>query len=305
MSDIHYIDRTTKKEEKEKVYGQFFIELLYGKGFISQFLSFVILPIVAKIPFFSRIYGSFQRSKVSKAKVQPFIQAFHVDASEFLDPPSSFQSFNDFFIRKLKPECRPIANGNDVAVLPADARYLVFADIHATDGFFVKGKKFSLDDLLQNADLAHKYAHGGMVLARLCPVDYHRFHFPCNCVPDEAKLINGPLYSVNPIALKKNFRILSENKRVITPLHTKNFGTVLYIEVGATYVGSIRQTFVAHEHYAKGDEKGYFSFGGSCVILLFEPFRIQFDQDLLEASSRHIEVKGKLGQSMGRALSPL
>ena len=92
---------------------------------------------------------------------------------------------------------------------------------------------------------------------------------------------------------------------MITPLHTTHFGTVLYIEVGATYVGSIHQTYVPNQHYAKGEEKGYFEFGGSCLIILFEPFRIDFDEDLLLASEKGMEMRGLLGQSLGRALSSI
>lgn len=303
MCEIHFIDRVSRKEEKEKVYGQIFLEILYGKRLSHRFLSFFFLPLFTKIPLLSKLYGDVQKCTWSKRKIASFIRTFHINTSEFLDPVDSFQSFNDFFIRKLKPEARPIATGNDVAVLPADARYLFFSNISKSDGFLVKGQKFDLEDLLGSSALANKYSQGSMIIARLCPVDYHRFHFPCNCVPDEPKLINGPLFSVNPMALKSKIDILTQNKRMLTQLSTKNFGTILYIEVGATYVGSIQQTFTPGEHYAKGDEKGYFSFGGSCLILLFEPARIEFDQDLLDASHRRIEIKGLLGQSMGRALS--
>lgn len=305
MFDIHYIDRITKKEEKEKVYGEFFIFLLYGDNPISRFLSFFLLPLFCKIPLFSEWYGAFQKSRLSRSKIERFIRAYQVDTSEFLDPVESYNSFNDFFIRRLKPSARPILDSNDVAILPADARYLVFPNIHTTDGFLVKGRKFSLEKLLQSKLLAHKYEQGSMVMARLCPTDYHRFHFPFNCVPEEAKTIPGALYSVNPLALKRNIEILTENKRVITVLHTTHFGTVLYIEVGATYVGTIQQTYVPNQHYAKGEEKGYFSFGGSCVILLFEPFRIDFDEDLLAVSAKGMEMRGELGQSLGRALTSL
>jgi phosphatidylserine decarboxylase len=305
MSNIRYIDRQTKKEETEMVYGNFFIELLYGNFWISRIISFLILPVITRISFLSQFYGFFQRSSLSKFKIRPFIEKFKVDTSEFLEPVDSFCCFNDFFIRKLNPSCRPIANGNDVAILPADARYLVYANFQTTDGIVVKGKKFSLEKLLKSSNLAHKYTQGSVVLARLCPVDYHRFHFPCNGVPEASKVINGPLYSVNPLSLKRNIQILNENKRVITTFHTKSFGTVLYIEIGATHVGSVHQTFTAGEYYAKGDEKGFFSFGGSCIILLFEPFRIQFDQDLIDASHRKIEVRGLYGQPLGRALSLL
>lgn len=303
MPEIHYIDRKTKKEEVEKVYGGKALDTFYGTGLLSRFFSWTVLPLLAKWSFCSKFYGYLQKTPSSKGKVGPFIEAFGVDTSEFLEEPSSFSSFNDFFIRKLKPECRPIASGHDIAVLPADGRYLVFQNIQKSDGFLIKGHKFCLEELLKSKDLAEKYSQGSMVIARLCPTDYHRFHFPCNCRPDEAHLINGPLYSVNPVAIKRNIHILSENKRMITTLETKNFGNVLFIEVGATSVGTIHQTYTPGEHYSKGDEKGYFSFGGSCLILLFEPSRIEFDQDLVEASLRGIEVRALFGQSLGRALT--
>jgi phosphatidylserine decarboxylase len=304
VTEIIFLDRKTKREEKEKVYGQFFIEMLYGQGYLSRFFSFFLLPLFARISFLSKLYGHFQKSAMSRAKVKPFIETYRIDTSEFLDPVGSFASFNDFFIRRLKPECRPLASGNDVAVLPADGRYLVFENIENGNGFWVKGKKFLLKDLLQDEKLAANYARGAMVIARLCPVDYHRFHFPCQCTPGHARLINGPLFSVNPMALKRNIEILSENKRMITPLQTRNFGKMQYIEVGATYVGNIQQTYTEGEFYAKGEEKGYFAFGGSCLILLFEPGKIAFDQDLIDTSMKKIEARGLLGQSLGRALCP-
>jgi phosphatidylserine decarboxylase len=302
---IRYLNRLTKKEEKENVYGEFFLQVLYGKKWIFKFFSFFFLPLFTRFSFFSRLYGAFQKSRWSRFKIRPFIKKFHIDENEFLVPADSFYSFNDFFIRKLKSSCRPIVNGHDIAILPADGRFLVYPHMHEVKGFWVKGENFSLEKLLEDSLLAHKYSQGAMLLARLAPVDYHRFHFPCNCVPEKSKRINGHLFSVNPMALKRNIHILTQNKRVITPLLTKNFGTILYIEIGATHVGSICQTFIPGEPYAKGDEKGYFSFGGSCLILLFEPARIQFDQDLLEASYRQIETKALMGQSLGRSLSPL
>ena len=263
-------------------------------------MFFFLLPLFSRIHCLSRLYGRFQKSALSRFKIKPFIRAYKIDVSEFLEPVDSFASFNDFFIRHLKPERRPIAEGHDVAILPADARYLVFQDIEKEEGFWIKGKKFSLKDLLQDEELAARYARGAMAIARLCPVDYHRFHFPSQCTPSQARLINGPLFSVNPKALKRNIEILSENKRMITSLHTPNFGKVQYIEVGATYVGSIHQTYILGKSYAKGEEKGYFSFGGSCLILLFEPNTIVFDSDLIQTSIKKMEVRGLLGQSLGR-----
>jgi phosphatidylserine decarboxylase len=293
---MKYLDRTTGQEREEKVYGGFFIRLLYSDHLLSRLLGKLVLPLISRYSFPSRFYGFLQKAPWSRSKVKRFINKFHVDVSEFQDPVSSFKSFNDFFIRKLKPSSRPLASG---AVLPADARYLVFPNIDHSQGFFVKGKKFSLSSLLQDQQLADQFAHGTMVIARLAPVDYHRFHFPCDGLAHTPEPIDGHLYSVNPMALKKHTEILAENKRMITRIDTPDFDTMLYIEVGATYVGTIHQTFTPETPQKKGDEKGYFSFGGSCLILLFKPGTVQLDQDLIDASARSIEVLGKMGQSLG------
>ncbi len=299
MSEIAYRDRASGELKKEKVYGKFFLEALYGSGLLSRIFSLFILPFIAHLPTFSNSYGRKQKSKKSRTKIIPFIRDFHVDVSEFADPIESYHSFNDFFVRKLKPEARPIVSGEKVAVFPADGRHLVFSDISQVDGFYVKGSKFDLRRLLNDDALFDLFRRGAMVISRLCPTDYHRYHFPCACIPQKAKLMNGPLFSVNPIALKKHIAILNENKRVVTFLETKHFGQALYIEVGATCVGSIQQTFTPGKSYEKGEEKGYFEFGGSCTILLFQPNRIQFDQDLIDTSAQYIETYAKMGTSLG------
>jgi phosphatidylserine decarboxylase len=302
MNMITYIDRLSKKQNIEKVYGQAFVDAMYGDGFFSSCVSFLLEPLVCKSPFLSHLYGFLQKSSLSRRKIKPFIKEFHVDESEFLDSTESFKCFNDFFIRKMKSEVRPIVVDKNVAALPADARYLFYPNIYHADGFVVKGQKFNLEELLQDRLLADRYEKGAMVIARLCPTDYHRFHFPVDCIPGTAKLINGPLASVNPLALRKNINILAQNKRMITELETESFGKILYIEVGATCVGGICQTYEARKSYAKGDEKGFFSFGGSSLILLFEPNVIKFDQDLVDASEKKVEIRGLYGQSMGKSL---
>lgn len=292
MEKIEYINRITGKREVEKVYGAEALRILYGTpyGSIFKYLS-------SRFSCVSSFYGFLQSRSLSRKKIIPFIQQYHVDASEFLNPVDSFQSFNDFFIRKLKPQARPIFPGDDVAIIPADGRYLFYQDIEKADGFIVKGKKFSLRDLLQDAALAEEYRNGTMIIARLCPSDYHRFHFPCACTPGESRIINGFLYSVNPIAVKKNIAILTENKRSLCVLHTKEFGQVLYLEVGATNVGSINQTYTPDQPQSKGAEKGFFAFGGSALILLFRANTIQLDPDL--TLHPHVEIKCLMGQSLG------
>lgn len=300
-NDIIYIDRQTGEKQVEKVYKGGAVQLFYGDSKLSQFLHFWVLPSLVKFPWFSQAYGYLQKRPSSANRITPFITEFQVDASEFLEPVSSYQSFNDFFIRKLKSEARPIDSNPCSAVIPADGRYYFYADIEKCPGFIVKGKKFTLEALLGSDSLAKEFQGGSMVLARLCPSDYHRFHFPCDCLPGPTHLINGWLYSVNPTAVKKNIHILTQNKRTLCELRTPLFGKVIYMEIGATNVGSIQATYFPDQWQAKGAEKGYFEFGGSALVLLFAKGSIQFDSDLLEATENGIEIRCLIGQSMGKA----
>jgi len=136
-------------------------------------------------------------------------------------------------------------------------------------------------------------------MSRLCPVDYHRFHFPAAGVPEKPKILNGPLFSVSPIALRENIRFLVENRRGRSVMQTPKHGLVLMFEIGATNVGSIEYTFVPNEPVQKGAEKGYFKFGGSSMITLFEPGRVELAADLLEQTRRHIELYARVGDRMG------
>lgn len=295
--DIYYIDRKTGQKEQEKIFGHKALCLLYGDAWWQRLFSFCVLPLFARLPFFSWVYGRLQKRPSSVKNIAPFIRDYGIDASEFAS--SEFSSFNDFFIRKLKPETRPFAGDEKQAVLPADGRYLVYQKF---DRFFVKGQEFDLQEFLQDAVLARRFSEGAMVIARLCPVDYHRFHFPCSGFAAKPKPIRGALYSVSPLAIRRNVQILSENKRVITEIDTDAFGTMLYVEIGATFVGSIHQTFQGNTRVQKGAEKGYFEFGGSCLVLLFEKGRIQFDEDLIRNTQANLETRAYLGQSLGRAL---
>lgn len=304
MTDIVYIDRQTGQKHIEKVYKERALRLLYGEGCLSRLVRPWLLPSLTKWPWFSALYGYLQKRSSSSRKIRPFIETFGVDSSEFLNPITHFRSFNDFFIRRLKPEARPLAADPCSAIIPADGRYYFYANIKECNGFIVKGQKFELNALLGQEQLAKEYEEGSMVMARLCPSDYHRFHFPCDCLPGPSHLINGWLYSVNPLAVKKNLQIFTQNKRTLCELQTPLFGRVLYMEIGATNVGSIQETYTPGQWQAKGAEKGYFEFGGSALILLFPKNTIAFDQDLLTATAEGLEIRCLLGQSMGKTLKP-
>jgi len=302
MSRVFYFDRKTKRVEEEKIYGEFFLKFFYSPKKRAKGFSKILLPLFTQFPGFSRMYAALQKTSLSKRKITPFVEKYKVQIEDFIEPKGGYRSFDSFFSRKVKPSARQIDTRDNVAIMPADGRYLVFPNVSDVDRVFVKGQKFSLEQLLGSAEFAQRYQEGSLVIARLCPTDYHRFHFPFHCIPQKTQLVDGSLYSVNPLALRQKIDILNSNKKMITVLDSQQFGEVLYIEVGATAVGSIKQTFTPGQMVTKGDEKGYFEFGGSTVLLLFEKERIAFDEDLIEASKMSLEMKACFGESLGKAV---
>ena len=293
MEPIKYFNRHRNQVETEEVYGEGFLRFSYGNP-----LGALPLHAMVKRAGFSRWYGRRMDQPGSRSKIEPFIRKYELDPDEFADRPEDFPHFNAFFYRKLKPEARPIDEHSD-AVFPADGRHLGFEQASAIDSVFVKGQKFDLGRLLADDALASRFADGALVLSRLCPVDYHRFHFPCAGTPGKARLINGPLFSVSPIALRRRLSYLWENKRVLTRLETDAFGLVLILEIGATCVGSIHQTYEPGRKVVKGAEKGYFAFGGSSTMTFFEPGAIQLADDLLEHSRQCRELYARIGSPLG------
>ena len=291
VESIRYYNRHTGSYETEEIYGEPFLRWAYGNP-----LGKLSLHSFVKRPVFSKWYGWRMSKPESAARVEPFVQKYGLDPKDFADPLLSFRSFNEFFYRKLKPSARPLDSAP--VLFPADGRHLGFPDISAIDSFFVKGQRFDLAALLDDAGLASKYAKGSLVLSRLCPVDYHRFHFPAAGVPSETRLINGPLFSVSPIALSQNLSYLWKNKRTLTELKTEAFGTILLLEIGATCVGSIKQSFTPGAPVEKGEEKGYFAFGGSSTITIFESGAVILADDLLENSARQTELYARMGSMM-------
>ncbi len=290
MAHIHYYNSLTEATEIEHVYGEGFLRFAYenpiGRAALHAFI---------KRPFFSHWYGRRMNKPASRQRIAPFIEKYQLDSADFADAPDTYASFNEFFYRKLKPTARPIHSDPASLIFPADGRHLAFPRASAIDSVFVKGQSFDLEKLLGCPTLASRYEHGALLLSRLCPVDYHRFHFPAAGTPSSTTLINGPLFSVSPIALAKNLSYFWQNKRTITRLATAHCGTILLLEIGATCVGSIHQTYLPDSRIEKGSEKGYFAFGGSSTILLFEPDAITLDPALAARSSHCLETYARIG----------
>jgi phosphatidylserine decarboxylase len=291
---IQVYNRTTKSYEEELVAGKKYIEWTYQSPIGKN-----ITELIAKKKIFSKLYGLFCDTKFSKNKIKSFVENFNIDMSMSKKKVGEFTSFNDFFTRELTSEARPINKVKNILVSPGDGRITAYEDIDLDNIIQIKGLTYSLKELINNNAISNKYNNGVCVILRLCPTDYHRFHFVDSGIPYENHHINGHYYSVNPIALKSIPKLFCENKREWSLFKSDNFKDILHIEVGATCVGSIIQTYSTHNKVNKGDEKGYFKFGGSTTILFFEKDSVKIDRDIIEQSKCGFECKVILGEQIG------
>lgn len=226
--------------------------------------------------------------------------------SEVLLPVSDFKNFNQFFYRALKPEARPCSAPDDphIIVSPADCRSVVFNRLDDAQKIWVKGRDFSVERLLGKAyaDEAKRYHNGALCIARLAPQDYHRFHIPVDGILGEPKLIEGEYYTVNPMAIRSALDVYGENIRVCVPIDSLVHGRVMVICVGAMMVGSTVITRKAGDQVKRAEELGYFKFGGSTILLLFEPGIMEFDDDLVANSNGALETLLRVGMSIGHSI---
>jgi len=281
-------DRKQDREIEEQVYGEGGVRFMYanpfGRGLGDALLS---------RRWFSQGYGWLQSRAWSGRKVEPFIARYGIPMEEY--EPGPFPTFNDFFIRRFREGARPIVKDPRVMAAFAEARYLAWTSIEDDHTFPVKGEHLSASSLMDSEERARDFIGGPLLLARLCPVDYHRFHYPDDGRVLDSYRAHGAYHSVNPVALKAKSDVLATNERHISILETANFGKLAYIEVGAMCVGKIVQS---HEgaSFERGDEKGYFLFGGSTVVVLGEPGRWKPDAEILRQTEQKRETLIRLGE---------
>ena len=297
---IFVIDRRTGHRFAETVLGGGLVQLAYCSPFsaLARLLLF-------RNSWVSRLLGWYADSAFSRRRIAPTIRQLGIEMSDFIVPPGGYRSFNEFFMRPLRPGARPYDHAVDAVVSPADSRLLVYEKLRHDTCFPVKGRPFTVGTLLGKAptgkDWAEKFQGGVLMIARLCPADYHRFHFPCAGGIVDSWPIRGRYESVNPLPLACGAEPFAQNKRVVTIIESEELGTVAYVEVGAFGVGRIRQTYNGPQA-AKMDEKGCFEFGGSTVVLVFEPGRLIPAEDLATNSREGFETLVRVGETIGHAV---
>lgn len=265
-----------------------FLQKLYGSVVGRMILKPLTCPVI------SQIAGWVMSSRISVIGIAPFIRKNQIDMSQF--EKVKYNSYNEFFSRKIKPEARTIDMDPQHLISPCDSKLMVYS-LTARARFTMKHTTYSLSSLLRNRELAHKYEGGYALVFRLTVDDYHRYCYAADGLKGKNVRIPGVLHTVNPIA-NDYFPIYKENTREYSILQTQEFGDVVMMEVGALMVGKI----VNHHGQAqvrRGMEKGYFQFGGSTVVVLVQKERVCLDQDILENSKQGIETIVKYGERIG------
>ena len=286
-------DRLTGQinEERMSVYVRLGIRLLYKAMGSREMEKKRIKKMLRSL---SIKQGKKYDDPASASQIDGFIAFHRLDMGEVLLPRNQFKNFNEFFYRQLKPDARPCSAPDrpEIIVSPADCRSVVFNTIDQATSIWVKGRDYSLEKLFGDAYPmdARRFVGGSMGIFRLAPQDYHRFHIPVDGVVGQPRPIDGEYYTVNPMAIRSALDVYGDNIRTVIPIDSVAHGRVMYVCIGAMMVGSTVITRKAGEKVKRAEELGYFKFGGSTILLFFEPGKMVFDDDLVENASGALET---------------
>src|SRR3954453_12541 len=250
-------------------------------------------------PAYDWFYAALQNSRWSRRKIAPFIAKHRIDMTQF--EPENYQSYNEFFIRKFRAGVREFPADPAEMGAFAEARYFGWQSVNPEQRFPVKGQSLDAQEIMGNAERARAFAGGPVLLARLAPVDYHRIHYPDDGKTIDSDRIGGRLWTINWRALQNKPDILFRNERHIQVLETSNFGRMGFAEIGAMTVGRIAQTHPLDKPFRRGDEKGYFCFGGSAIVVFGEPGAWRPCADLLRNTPNGVETFLRLGELVAEA----
>lgn len=249
------------------------------------------------LPFISEIAGRLLDSRLSVVFIKPFIKLNNIDLSDF--KIEKWKSFNEFFTRRIKDRVRPINKDKSILISPCDGLLSLY-DIDMDTVLDIKGSKYTVATLLKNEEIALEYKGGKCFVFRLTPSHYHRYCYIDNGNKGENIHIKGIYHTVQPFAIE-NAPVYKMNTREYSILDTENFGSVVFMEIGALMVGRICNYHNKHT-FARGEEKGRFEFGGSTIVLLFKKNTVRADISILNCEN---EYPVKMGQKIGEKFNEL
>jgi phosphatidylserine decarboxylase len=277
--------------EKEQIHAEKWLRLLYENPVGGAPLSLLV-----KRKFVSRWYGMYCRTPLSAKQIPGFIEKYKIDMNGCEE---SYKSFAEFFSREKKDVFFP-AEAKSLGS-PCEGLVSAYTQIDPAQLIAAKGSYFSLAELFRDPALAQSYAGGTMLRIRLTPSHYHRMHFFDDGVVKSARYINGDLFSVSPLAVGRIPRLYCRNKRAVVQFSSKNFGDVVFVEVGATFVGSIVHCFKNGEKVNRGRMASYFKPGGSLLLIFFKKGAYLPDDNLLAQTQNGFETKASVGEIIGTA----
>lgn len=206
-----------------------------------------------------------------------------------------FTSWNDFFSRRLTSTSRPVAAPDDNKVIVSACEstpYKISSDVQRQGRFWVKNQPYSLDDLLARDEAVDQFVGGTVYQAFLSALNYHRWHAPVAGTIVRAYLKDGTYFSeaesegadaVDSRFSQSYLAHVAARAIILIEADDPAIGLMAFVPVGMIEVSScvIGKDIVPGHHVDKGDELGYFQFGGSTECLIFRPGVI--DQFALEA----------------------
>lgn len=270
----------------------------------DKFLDFVYsnlpgraLMCFLSMPWISKVAGRLLSTWPSTFFIDPFVKKNHIRMSDY--ERRKYRSYNDFFTRKIRACKRPIDRNPSHLIAPCDGKVTVYP-IDLKTRIKIKHSTYSIGSLLQNDELAAQYTGGYCIVLRLTVDNYHRYCYVDDAIKRKNHFIPGVLHTVNPAVLE-HIKIYKENSRSYCVLNTKNFGSVIQMEVGALMVGKINN-YHREAIVRRGQEKGRFEFGGSTVVLLLQRDQVAIDEDILRNSSENVETLVSMGETIGKAM---
>lgn len=241
----------------------------------------------------SSILKGFAHSKLSKKVIPSYIKYFNITMHEIPNKVEDFTTLHEFFVRNVHVDTRPINYTAKAIISPVDAKVEMFGNITSDGIFYVKGKSYSLQDMLGSAETAKQYVNGKYIILYLSPAEYHRIHAPVDGKVVNQYVLGKKSYPVNKWGLQYGKNTISGNYRLLTELQMPNGKNCFHVKVGAMFVNSIELTNKSTD-WIKGEEVGYFSFG-STVVMLFTEDSMEFASTIQEG---HFLRMGELVANM-------
>lgn len=243
----------------------------------------------------SRLGGRFASihwpGPLQRWQLRSYARTWGVNLDEARDPLESFACMQDFFVRHLKPGARPIDPAPDAFVSPCDGAWGASGTVEDGQLLQVKGRPYSLAELLGSEEEARAYEGGVFLTLYLSPKDYHRYHSPCRAQVLRSRYLPGTLWPVNPVGVYGVPGLFAQNERIVSTFAVGEH-RLAYVPVGATVVGKVHLAYSelttnagggpreeTHQPpYAleKGQEVGRFCFG-STVVLVATPGWLKLD----------------------------